>query len=254
MTNGMSKKEGYLNILKETGDWIPFLMENSNLPGPRSNLELVQAVAETATIPVMEGLLATDDQTVKENSPEMFVVMCGIVALGKHLHLNTSKYLAVLKQYANDPRWRIREGVAMALQEVGKRDMDLLLSLIQSWMGGSFYELRAVAAGCCEQILLHQNRAAVSVLDILDRITTKVLAGPGSDHDGFSALIKGLSYCWSVAVVHSPDIGKTMMEKMVEVGRKECEANDEGESEEEPFDQDGSGLGGKVPSGFREFS
>lgn len=209
----MRKIDSYKDFLKINKDWIPFLKDNSNLPGPRGNLELIQAVAQTASIPIIETLLAEDNENPAENTPEVFVVVCGIVALGTHYHPDKQVYMITLKQYANDPRWRVREGVAMALQEIGKRDMELLLSEIQSWLDGSFFELRAVAAGCCEPVLLQQTQSAMIVLDILDHITARMLPGPGSDRDGYATLKKGLSYCWSVAVVHASDRGKLLMEK-----------------------------------------
>jgi len=209
----MRRVEIYKDILKSKKDWIPFLKENSNLPGPRGNLELIQAVAQTASIPMIETLLAEDNQNPVENTPGVFVVVCGIVALGTHYNPDKHEYMITLKQYANDPRWRVREGVAMALQEIGKGDMEVLLAEIQSWLDGSFFELRAVAAGCCEPVLLQQTRTAMIVLDILDQITARMLPGPGSDRDGYATLKKGLSYCWSVAVVHASDRGKQLMEK-----------------------------------------
>ena len=209
----MQKMDGYKEVLKSKNDWIPFLKENSNLPGPRANLELVHAAAQTASIPIMETLLAEDNENPAENTPGVFVVVCGIVALGTHYHPDKPEFMLKLKQYANDPRWRVREGVAMALQEIGKRDMALLLAEMQSWLDGSFFELRAVAAGCCEPILLQQTQTAIIVLDILDHITARMLPGPGSDRDGYATLKKGLSYCWSVAVVHAHEHGKLLMEK-----------------------------------------
>ena len=76
--------EEYSDKLKTLDDWIPFLKANSNLPGPRGNLELAYAAAHTSTIHQMELMLAEDSPDVVENSPEVFVVFCGVVALGVH--------------------------------------------------------------------------------------------------------------------------------------------------------------------------
>jgi len=42
----MSKVEEYREALRELGDWDPFLLRESGLPGPRGNIELGRAVAE----------------------------------------------------------------------------------------------------------------------------------------------------------------------------------------------------------------
>ena len=51
------------------------------------------------------------------------------------------------------------------------------------------------------------------VLEILDQITARIQEGPQNDKDGYIALQKGLSYCWSVAVSAYPEKGKKLMEK-----------------------------------------
>ena len=45
----MSKVADYRLKLRQTADWEPFLRRESGLPGPRSNLELAQAVADEAS-------------------------------------------------------------------------------------------------------------------------------------------------------------------------------------------------------------
>jgi hypothetical protein len=42
-----------------------------------------------------------------------------------------------LRTLAADPRWRIREGVAMALQRWGDADMDGLLAEMAVWATGN---------------------------------------------------------------------------------------------------------------------
>jgi hypothetical protein len=209
----MNKLEEYSVILKGLEDWIPFLKANSNLIGPRGNLELANVAAHTSTIHQMELMIAEDSLDVVENSPEVFVVFCGVVALGVHFTTGNKQQITTLKRYANDSRWRIRESVAMALQEIGKKDMRVLLSEIQSWLDGRYLQLRAVAAGLCEPVLLKDSSVVNQVLEILDQITVRIQEGPRDDKDGFIAHMKGLSYCWSVATCAYPEKGKKLMEK-----------------------------------------
>ena len=42
----MTRKEYYLHTLVEEEDWTAYLLENSGLPGPRANLELMLAYVE----------------------------------------------------------------------------------------------------------------------------------------------------------------------------------------------------------------
>ncbi len=76
----MSKTENYKQTLQSLDDWVPFLKKNSGLPGPRGNLELAHAVAEQGDQKQFEYFLSLD---AKENTPEVFVVFCGVVGLGK---------------------------------------------------------------------------------------------------------------------------------------------------------------------------
>ena len=42
----MTRKEYYEVELSQADDWIIYLLEHSNLPGPRANLELMEAFVE----------------------------------------------------------------------------------------------------------------------------------------------------------------------------------------------------------------
>ena len=44
------KTEAYRHTLRTLADWDQFLMQESGLPGPRGNLELMQAVADEGTL------------------------------------------------------------------------------------------------------------------------------------------------------------------------------------------------------------
>ena len=74
----MSKINDYRQVLKKLDDWPPFLLKNSGLPGPRGNLELAQVVAEDGSKQQFEQFLSFQ---AKENTPEVFLVFCGVVGL-----------------------------------------------------------------------------------------------------------------------------------------------------------------------------
>jgi hypothetical protein len=205
----MSKIDDYRQALKELVDWVPFLKKNSGLPGPRGNLELAHAAAEEGSKAQFEKLLVFQ---AEENTPEVFLVFCGVLGLGK-LAANDTKLFERLRAYASDTRWRIREAVATGLQMAGDQDMDLLLREMQEWSKGNWYEQRAAAATLAEPRLLRQPKYATQVLQILNEITDCMEKANGAKNESFKVLRQGMGYCWSVAVAALPGAGKPMMEK-----------------------------------------
>ena len=121
--------------------------------------------------------------------------------------------LAEIRQYASDTRWRMREGVAMALQRYGDADMAALLREMEAWSEGKLLERRAVVAALCEPRLLKESENAARVLRLLEQITTSLLEIPDRKGVKFDALRKTLGYGWSVATVALPEEGKRLMEK-----------------------------------------
>jgi hypothetical protein len=118
-----------------------------------------------------------------------------------------------LRGLASDPRWRIREAVAMALQRWGDADMPGLLAEVADWAAGNPLEQRAAAAALCEPRLLKDAEHAAAVLATLDAITASIGQVADRQCDAFKTLRQGLGYCWSVAVAALPDAGKPLMEK-----------------------------------------
>ena len=119
----------------------PYLLDHSNLPGPRGNLELAAAVADGATRRSSAAGPALGPDVAPENTPGCFLAFCGVVGLGVVLARGAGRGeapvawppiprcgarlggetppLRILRTLAADPRWRIREAVAMALQRWG---------------------------------------------------------------------------------------------------------------------------------------
>ena len=209
----MSKVGSYRQILRTLDDWDPFLLQESGLPGPRANLELLQAVADEGSEAQFRRWLTLGPDRAPVNSPEQFLAVCGVVGLGRLLAEGDRTVLPILRGYASDPRWRMREGVAMALQRLGDRDMDALLAEMEGWIRGNWLEKRAAAAGLCEPRLLTRPEHAQHVLQILDGITTSVAAAEDRKSNAFKTLRQALGYCWSVAVAVLPVEGKAVMEK-----------------------------------------
>jgi HEAT repeat protein len=209
----MSKIEDYRQTLRALDDWEPFLLRESGLPGPRGNLELAHAVAEEGDAALFEHLRSFDAERAPTNSPYEFLAFCGVLGLGKLLAQGQRAALEELRVYASDPRWRVREAVAQALQTYGDADMGGLVGAMKAWSRGSPLEQRAAAAALCEPRLLVEPAQVEQVLGILDRITASLLEIGDRKSAAFQALRKGLAYCWSVAVAAHPEAGKPLMEK-----------------------------------------
>jgi hypothetical protein len=223
----MNKVDAYREELRTLDGWDSFLLEESGLPGRRANLELAQAVAAEGDEDLFRRLLSYDADRAPTNSPHEFLAFCGVLGLGKLLAEGDRTVLKTLRLHASDPRWRIREAVAMALQRLGAVDMDALLEEMERWSKGNLLERRAAVAALCEPNQLREEghieeracpehgRTSVveRVLQILDAVTASLEHVEDRRSDEFRVLRKGLGYCWSVAVAALPEVGKRMMER-----------------------------------------
>lgn len=214
----MSKADDYLALLRQMAEWDDFLLRESGLPGPRGNLELAAAVARAGAEAQFLRFAALDAASAPTNTPGEFLAFCGILGLGRLVAEGRSEYLTNLRTAASDPRWRLREAAAMALQAIGDANMPALLAVAEDWSQGNWLEQRAVAAGLCEPRLLHEPATVKHVLAILDRITGNLAASADRRSDDFRTLRQGLAYCWSVAVAALPEAGKPAMEKWLDYG------------------------------------
>jgi hypothetical protein len=209
----MNKSETYRQALSTLPDWEPYLLQESGLPGPRGNLELAQVVADEGNRALFDHFLTYTPQVAPTNDPHEFLAFCGVVGFGRLLAEGDESLLGQLRPFASDPRWRLREGVAMALQRLGKADMRRLLEAMQQWSTGSWLEKRAAAAALAEPVLLHKESDTVEALQILELITASMENSADAKNEGFKVLQQGLSYCWSVVVAAAPEQGKRLMEK-----------------------------------------
>ncbi len=191
-----SRVQAYREDLRKLKNWNAYLAKHSGLPGPRANLELVAAVAEEGDADVLWKLSASEDE---------YLALCGTAGLGRIALLEPETVMSWLRKQASDPRWRVREGVAMALQRIGRDDMPMLLAAMRQWMDGDPFVQRAVVAGLCEPPILKDNGEVVQVLEILDHVTESVASSTERRGEGFRVLRQALGYGWSVAAAAAPD-------------------------------------------------
>lgn len=184
-----------------------YLRAHSNLPGPRGNLELLDVAAQASERADLERWAALDPAAAPENTPSVFLVTVGVVGLGYLVARGDRGPLPSLRRTSNDPRWRVREAVAMALQAWGDADLEALLGEMEGWAGGSALEGRAAMAALCEPRLLHESKAVARTLAILDRLTRAVRSAPDRHAADLRVLRQALGYGWSVAVAADPTLG-----------------------------------------------
>jgi hypothetical protein len=208
------------------------LVAQSGLPGPRGNLELAEAfVRSVSTSPLPAAWLQTlygwagiDAQQAPTGDPREFLAFCAVVAFGALYHAHDGPSWPVQREYlveairraAADPRWRLREAAAMALQHLGESDPTALRAILASWLKGpSLMEHRAVLAALAHPPLLRAGSMARFALRAGDRVLKKVAALPAGQRRGeeFRVLVKGLSYTLSVFTAALPAEGFALLER-----------------------------------------
>ena len=179
-----------------------YLDAHSGLPGPRGNLELLQVAVDEGDADWFDHLLA---------GPNEYRVTVGAAGLGRLLAERADPELVRrLHVLAADSRWRVREGVAMALQRLGDAAPDRLWGLAWTWAEDPDPLVqRAAAAGVCEPRLLRRTEAAAEAVRLCATITDRLAARPAGQRRtvGVRTLRQALGYCWSVAVAADPEAG-----------------------------------------------
>lgn len=209
----MSRRE-----LEEAGflaapDHEAFLRAHSGLPGPRGNLELIDVASAVSDRADLERWAALDAANAPENTPEVFLVCVGIVGLGRLVAAGDRTLLPALRRSSNDPRWRVREAVAMALQAWGDREPEALVDEMEGWAAGSPFEGRAAMAALCEPRLLRDWPMITRTLVILDRLTTSVRDAVDPKATDVRVLRQALGYGWSVAMAADMEVGRPALER-----------------------------------------
>lgn len=211
----MGKVEAYRAQLQTLDAWDEFLLQESRLPGPRANLELAFAVAEEGDEKRFLRLAALDPEEAPQNTAGEFLTFCGVLGLGYLAARGGGQHFTLLRQKAADPRWRVREAVALGLQKYGLVSIDHLLALMTTWSQGSLLERRAVVATLCEPVLLQSSENADQIMALLDQITASILEQEDRRAEAFKTLRKALAYGWSVVVAAQPAAGKPRMARWI---------------------------------------
>ncbi len=195
------------------------LLKNSGLPGPRGNLELLHEFSKSAAEDEVKECFSFYRENL-HNSPEEFVVMCGIAGYCILNRNNIKNTLTTIRAYASHSSWRIREAVAIGIQEIAENRMDEIINNLKEWMDGNDLEKRAVVAALCEPKLLKDKTVVIELFEMLEKITKGFENAHGKLSDNQNSLKKTLGYGWSVAVVSLPEEGKAAFERMAKIDNK----------------------------------
>ncbi|HEX3049357.1 MAG TPA: hypothetical protein VHP83_01800 [Aggregatilineaceae bacterium] len=214
-----------------------YLIDYSNLPGPRADLELIWGFADEVgalcdapgvslnrSYVAMEWLLwrlinryAPAQYGSDADSPLQMPQLCGLVAYGEWAarfhHIEAG--VAMLLEQASSELWRIREGAAMGLQRMLALDWDsTMLRLRRRALDAPAYEWRAMMAGVAEPPLLVDAARALDALDLHYGAMAYLRKLPANVRktDAVRTLRQALGYSVSVCVAHAPEPGFALMQ------------------------------------------
>jgi hypothetical protein len=208
----------YRAILLDLPDPEPFALAHSGLPGPRANLELIAVLAELADEATLRRWAAMSPDEAPGDEPPLVLAAAGIVGLSRFL-ADRADLVDRLHELARDPRWRVREAVAMAFQRAGAASPGTIIGLLRPWAADPDPLVqRAVVAALCEPVLLRDPEVAARVLGVLDAITSSLAARADRRSEPVRVLRKALGYGWSVVIVATPGIGKPAFERWLDDG------------------------------------
>jgi hypothetical protein len=189
-----------------------FIIENSNLPGPRGNLELAFALAEIYNnLDVVLEWAEITEARADVNDPKSFPAFCSAVCLGKiYTKTKDKKLISILKKMANDGRWRMREAVAFGFQNIGENNFDELKSIFSKWIKKSNnLEKRAILVSLAHPKFLDEENSKFCF-----EITDTVLKEMDREND-FDVLKKGLQFAISVFAAANPEFGFKFIKKWI---------------------------------------
>ncbi len=134
----------------------------SGLPGTRMNMALALAFATecaqrgSPTDALVFALASMSPEEAPGASEREFLPVCGILALGARASKDRAlvpRSLERLHEAADDPRFRVREAVPLALARIGESEGDSLAVDLGGWMDG-FHHSAAVLEAMSDRVWL----------------------------------------------------------------------------------------------------
>jgi hypothetical protein len=204
-----------------------YLRDQSRLPGPRANLELVNDFSDLLAMVAAEqpentrGLLKyltnNAHAAAKTNTPEEFVLLCGVVAYGACAGTQPSwrsEAFEVLADYADHSSWRVREGCAIGFQRLlTSAPQETIRYLKNMATRGNYLRQRAAVAAVAEPPLLHTDELIDAALLIQQIVLERMRCAAPQDRkrEEFRSLRQVLGYTLSVVTAAAPERGFALM-------------------------------------------
>ncbi|MOA06141.1 hypothetical protein D3C78_1257660 [compost metagenome] len=167
-----------------------------------------------------------DPSQADTNEARVFLPFCAILALGAYYPYaegnNKKRCINEIVNSMSDPRWRIREGSAMALQRIGEKEFSTIKELMEQMFDSSnLLERRAFVAALAHPPILEDSEAVSFALDLSERIIDDIVADPSLGRsEEYRVLSKGLEYAISVFVERMPLEGFALLNKYAMSGDK----------------------------------
>ncbi|HVJ95178.1 MAG TPA: hypothetical protein VM580_35615 [Labilithrix sp.] len=193
-------------IAGNTADLYRQLELSSGLPGPRVNTTLAVAFAhECARFGPKADALAykmanLPPDEARGASGKEFLSMCGVLAVGARAvtakeDTVREEALVLLEDKADDPRFRVRDAVPLALAMIGQTMKGDLAGRVESWMD-RFFQAAAVIRALSEPMWLETfaHDDAARPIRLLDAAFVLAQEAPRSAfrYPGHKALVEAL--------------------------------------------------------------
>jgi len=210
-----------------------YLTENSGLPGTRMNLAVVNAMAdvvgeiitqpdlpEEALEDLMDRWAALSAEEAATNDPREILPAAAVMSYGQAAVSRPDWWadeLAKIHKAASDPRWRMHEMVAAALQRMLDADWNRAFMEISDWLRTEDpLVVRAAAAAVGEPGLLKDESRGMNALALQAEAIGWLLRVPADRRkdDDVRTLRKALGYTLSVTIAAVPDMGLTLLGKL----------------------------------------
>lgn len=200
----MKSVHAYRRHLRQEDDWRSYLLDNSGLPGSRANTALAAAVAEEGDRALF-GTLASVNAETAPNTPEEFLMICGVVGVGRLIADGDETLLPTLRTFAFGTSPHMQEAVALALQHIARQDLIRMLDIADEWLSGTYLEARAVVAALSDPRFYDGKDIAARTLTALDRATAAAMSAPGEVAVELRSLREALRAAWRIALQGAPE-------------------------------------------------
>jgi len=211
-----------------------YLRERSRLPGQRANLELMNDLSHLLAVltreqpdnvrALLNHLIHHHYKGVASNTPEEFVMLCGVVSFGTCAAVKPEwrgETVEFLNDCVGNGSWRVREGAAIAFQRLLQvAPQETLHHLTGLACTGDYWQQRAAIAAVAEPALLNAPEMVNGSLEIQRVVLGRLHLAPAAERrrEDFRALRKALGYTLSVVTAVVPEEGFALMREGVAWG------------------------------------